>query len=159
MIVRRFIVLGLILLASAGLFRWVTLQFPAALPTAAVAFIGYTNDSTGARFAAFTISNASPSTIRRLPHYQIQIPTSKRWTNISEGYISGGTSSLPPGRSETVTVIAPTNQALWRPSFAVTRGDFISDITRAVADTARAAGLRKHYRKRIYGADGDWIRD
>jgi hypothetical protein len=157
---RTLIVFGLILVIFAGLLTRVALQPPAARPSATVAFIGYTNDTTGTRLAAFTVSNASPSAVRRLSHYRIQIPTSKRWTNISDGYISGGTAVLPPGGSETVTVVAPTNHALWRPWFVVSPGvGVVSDTMGAVADAAHAVGLRTRYRKRMYGADCDWIRE
>lgn len=157
MVKRTLIVLGLILAALAVLFTWAALQPPPARANVTVMFAGYTNDTAGARFAAFTIINPGPSAVRRLSHYRIQIPTATRWTNLSVCWFSGGGSILPAGSSETVTVPAPTNQS-WRVSLSVSpEVGIVCDVMGSIAEAARFAGLRTRYRRMSYGVQCDWI--
>jgi hypothetical protein len=152
------VAIGVIFLAVAGLFVCVALQPPSTRPRVTIAFGGYTNDAAGRRLAAFTVSNASLSAVRRLSHYRIQILTSTRWTNISGGWLSGGASILPPSGAETVMVVAPPNQTSWRPWFAVSPDvGMVKDMMGSVIDAARSLGLPTRYRKTMYGAYSDWI--
>ena len=82
-------------------------------PNASVTLLGYTNDTNGIRLARFAITNLGASAVKRLVHYQIQIPSPTGWTVDSAGSILGGR-LLGAGASETVTVPAPTNQPSWR---------------------------------------------
>jgi hypothetical protein len=151
------ITFGLIPFALVGLVAWAALQPPPARPNVIVAFVGYTNDATGTRLAAFTVRNTSPSAVRRLPRYRIQIPTATRWTNLSVGWLPGGGSVLPAGFSETVTVPAATNQS-WRVSLSVSpEVGIVRDVMSSIAETARSAGLRTRYRKMSYSVQCDWI--
>jgi hypothetical protein len=153
-----FIAFGVILVAVAGLLTWIALQPPAVRPSATVIFGGYTNDAAGMRLAVFTVSNTSVSSVRRLSHYWIQIPTSKRWTNISEGWFSCGTSVLPSGGTEVVTVVVPTNQASWRPRLTMTPDvGALRDMMDSLMAAARNAGLPTRSRKMTYSASSDWI--
>jgi len=151
------IVLGLFLVPLLGLVTWVVLQPPLASPHVTVRFAGYTNDTTGTRLAVFTVSNASPSAVQRLSHYQIQIPAATRWMNVAEGRLSDSGSVLQGGSSETVTVPAATNQS-WRVSLSVSpelrrMGDMMGSLAKA----ARVAGLPARYRNTSYGVPSDWI--
>lgn len=151
------IVVGLLLLALVALLTWAVLQPPAARPNATVRFVGYTNDTTGIRLAMFTISNASPSAVRRLSNYRIQIPTAGRWWNLSARLLSGGGSVLQAGSAETVTVPAVTNQS-WRVSFSVSPElGIMGDTMGSIAEAARSAGLPVRYRNISYGVPSDWI--
>lgn len=152
------IVFGLTLLLIASVLTWAALQPPAPRPKVSVTFSGYTNDSKGARLAAFTVRNASLSPVLRLSHYRVQVPTSKRWTNFAEGWFSAGTSVLPAGGSETITIVAPTNQPSWRPSISVTPDvGRTRDALNGVSVAARSLGLPMRYRKMTYGECSDWI--
>jgi hypothetical protein len=154
---RTLIVLSLIFATLAGLLAWAIIQPPAARPNVTVTFVGYTNNTTGARLAAFMVSNASPSAVRRLSHYRIQIPTTTRWTNLSEGWFAGGGLEMPARSSETVTVPAVTNQP-WRVSLTVSpEVGIVRDLMGSIAETARSAGLRTRYRNMSYGVQCDWI--
>jgi len=150
------IVLGLILVAL-GLVTWAVSQPPAAPPKVTVRFAGYTNDTTGTRLAVFTVSNTSPSAVRRLSNYRIQIPAGNRWSNLSARLLSGGGSVLPAGSSETVTVPAATNQS-WRVSFSVGPEVGITGVMMgSIAEAARFVGLPARYRNMNYGIPSDWI--
>ena len=155
------IVLGLILVALLGLVTWAVLQPPAARPNVTVRFAGYTNDTTGTRLAVFTVCNTSPSAVRRLSNYRIQIPTATRWTNLSARLLSGGGSVLQAGSSEMVTVPAATNQS-WRVSLSVSpevgsMADMRAAMMGSIAEAARLAGLPARYRNMSYGVPSDWI--
>ena len=154
---RTFIVLSLILVAVVAVVTWAALQPPAARPNVTVRFASYTNDTTGSRVAAFTVSNASPSAVRLLSHYRIQIPTVARWTNLSGGWLPRGASVLPARSSETITVPATTNQS-WRVSLSVSPDvGIVRDMMGSIAEAAHFAGLRTRYRKMSYGVQCDWI--
>jgi hypothetical protein len=155
------IILGLILVALLGLVTRAVLLPPAAPPNVTVRFAGYTNDTTGTRLAVFTVSNTSPSPVRRLSNYRIQIPTATRWTNLSARLLSGGGSVLQAGSSETVTVPAATNQS-WRVSLSVSpevgsMADMRAAMMGSIAEAARLAGLPARYRNMSYGVPSDWI--
>jgi len=151
------IILGLILVALLGLVTWAVLQPPAARPNVTVRFAGYTNDTTGTRLAVFTVSNTSPSAVRRLSNYRIQIPTATRWTNLSARLLSAGGSVLQAGSSETVTVPAATNQS-WRVSLSVSPElGSMADMRGSIAEAARLAGLPARYRNMSYGVPSDWV--
>jgi hypothetical protein len=153
------IVLGLFVLASVALVTTALFRPQPPRPAVTAAFLGCTNDNAGTRLASFTVSNQGPSAVRRLSDYRIQIPTAQRWTNLYDGYLTGGSSVLPSGRSEIVTVVAPTNQPSWRPWFRVNPDvGVVSDTVKAVVDAARAAGLTRRYRK-TFGVDCDWVRE
>ena len=151
------IVLGLMLVALLGWVTWAVLQPPAARPNVKVRFAGYTNDTTGTRVALFTVSNTSPSAVRRFSNYRIQIPTGAWWTNLSAGLLSGGGSVLQAGSSETLTVPAATNQS-WRVSLSVNAEvGIMGDIMGSIAEAARSAGLPIRYSNISYGVRSDWI--
>ena len=155
------IILGLILVALLGLVTRAVLLPPAAPPNVTVRFAGYTNDTTGTRLAVFTVRNTSPSPVRRLSNYRIQIPTATRWTNLSARLLSGGGSVLQAGSSETVTVPAATNQS-WRVSLSVSpefgsMADMRAAMMGSIAEAARLAGLPARYRNMSYGVPSDWI--
>ena len=151
------IILGLILVALLGLVTRAVLKPPAARPNVIVRFAGYTNDTTGTRLAVFTVSNTSPSAVRRLSNYRIQIPTATRWTNLSTRLLSGGGSVLQAGSSETVTVPAATNQS-WRVSLSVSpEVGSMAAMMGSIAEAARLAGLHASYRNMSYGVPSDWI--
>jgi len=151
------LIVGAILVILVVLVTWAVFQPPAAAPKVTVSFAGYTNGSTGSRLAAFTVSNAGPSATLRLSHYRIQIPTATRWTNLSDGWVSGGGTVLSAGTSERITVPAATNQP-WRVSLSVSpEVGVIGDAMGWFAETARSVGMRARYRKSSFGVQCDWI--
>lgn len=153
---QTFIVLALIVGIPVGLVTFALFQKPLKRPNMTVTFMGYTNDTSGTRLASFAVSNAGPSTVQRTSHYWIQIPTAKRWTNLSDGWLVG--SVLAPGSSETVVIPAATNQSSWRVSFYVSAEvGLMRDVMRSTAQLARDAGLRPRYRPVNYGVQSEWI--
>lgn len=95
---------------------------PTDRPKISVALLGYTNDFTGSRVAAFAVTNLGQTTLRRDAGYWIQSPGAnpRNGDNISWNvFTAGKKSELQPGESETLLVMPPANQASWRISLTV----------------------------------------
>src|SRR5687768_1253388 len=82
-------------------------------PPASIAFLGYTNDSTGARLATFAVTNLESFVVRRQAGYWIDLKVATGQTNHASRWFSNAT-DLNPRASEIVAVPVPTNQIPWR---------------------------------------------
>ena len=150
-------IVGLVLLSLLGFAWWVLFRPPPPRPNVTVKFRGYTNDVTGTRLAVFAVSNSSSDAVLRLSHYRIQIPTSPRWTDVSEGWLSSGGSVLPAGVVEAIVVPAATNHS-WRVTFSVSPDvGTVRSVLGSIAEASRSVGFRPRYVKMNYGVSCDWI--
>jgi hypothetical protein len=121
-----------------------------------VAFVGYTNDFAGERFARFAITNMSSVTIRRWDRYQIEIPKQVRPGAL---HFRGQNAVLDPGRYEEFTIPVPTNDESWRVVFHCSPYDIRQDF----ADWANRSGYWRCLPQRLRGLTGqvarsDWIK-
>jgi hypothetical protein len=145
---------GALVVAIAGLLTWDAFRPPERL-NIGVGFLGYSNDISSGRLAIILITNKSASSVVRQSRYQIQIPTDRRWTNLSTGYLHSGV--LDPTTSETVTVAAPTNQT-WRIRVLVrAKQSMLAELSGSVRDAARAAGLRVRPHRGNDAFHSEWV--
>src|SRR3954471_23055347 len=134
------IILTIFLLVVGSLVGFAVFQPSAPRPSVSLVFLGYTNNHTGIRLAAFSLKNEGASPVERRSRHWIQIPSpAPRGTRISEGWLPGQPFLLGPGASEMLTIIAPTNQATWK--FAIVVGPhngFLRDIADSVSSLSRS---------------------
>ena len=146
----------LFVLALGSVFAVIAFRRPPPRPAVAALFVGFTNDTTGARVALFAISNASPSAVVRGSHYTVQHSAGDRWTDLTEGWLPGR--ALRSASSELVAVAPPTNQAVWRAAFSVRmdEGILFGAATELLLE-AQKEGLPTHYRRQSFSIGSDPI--
>jgi hypothetical protein len=87
---------------------WVLLTRP--LPSkVTLSFIGYSTNSSGQTLASFAFTNGSKYSVVALDSCCIQSKVANNFTNIRLRDIR-----LPPGHSETISVLPPAGQRPWR---------------------------------------------
>jgi hypothetical protein len=143
-------------------------------PNVSLAFLGYTNDSTGSRLARFLVTNhdnsgisqwtaflviKTPAGLESVPGgsfgFKVQAPAG--WMPQSKSFLPGNR-VLGPGASEVVGFLPPTNQPLWRIHLRVHPDvGAILDIKGKVAHAMWRIGLRPRYQEMLYGIDSNWI--
>lgn len=154
---KHMLIVGFVLVSLLGFASWVLFRSPPPRPNVTVKFSGYTNDVAGTRLAVFAVSNSSSAAVLRLSHYRIQIPTTFRWTDVSEGWLSSGGSVLPAGGGETIVVPAATNHS-WRVTFSVNPDvGIVRTVLGSIAEASRSVGFRPRYIRMNYGVSCDWI--
>jgi hypothetical protein len=146
---------------------------PPGRPNISIAFLGYTNDTAGARLAKIAVTNLNSSTIFVYqPKIELQAPTDPSG---HENYFSGVNCSwrsmLDRGASGSFTIPPPTNQSPWRLSFFVypDRGRSAKNIIKNVVSlSCVSVGLWPLFEKVLpldgafrlpYSIEGDWIRN
>ena len=150
-----------VVLITAFLGWWALSQRPEAPPNVTVTLLGYTNDATGARLAAFAVSNLSPSAVWLQSHYRVQTPTATRWTNLANGWLPGGSRLLNTGTSQTIAVpLLGTTNRPWRVSLSVSPDvGFVRETMEKTVVPLRSVGLKTRHYKANYGVCCDWIRE
>ena len=113
-------VCGLLLLLSVGAF-FRNANRPLGPAKMTVIFSGFTNDASGARLAAFLVSNSGAAALFRLPLYTIE--ESWQTAPASRGSLRRG-ATLVPGQSRMCLLPAPTNQSPWRVVFIASNNDW-----------------------------------
>ena len=133
-------------------------QRPAGQPQISVTFLGFTNDSAGARRATFAVSNSGTTFVRRESHYRFQAETATRWTNFADGYLPGGAGLINPRGSELLSVPAPVHDGPWRIYFSVSPDvGVVRDTMDSTVLALRSLGFKTRYRKMSYGFHSDRI--
>jgi hypothetical protein len=84
-------------------------------PNVAVSFVGYTNSPSGARLAAFKITNQCSATIWHWADYYVEIRGKGGPARLPRHF--GADTQLGPAQSVVYMVPAYTNQAGWRAMF------------------------------------------
>ena len=140
----------ILVIVSAAVIR-IALESPRR-PNVSIAFLDYTNDSSGIRIARFVVSNSEASTVEwPAPIVSVQTPTGEIGHSVRGGAILGA------GALTTLTIPPPTNQS-WRihlrvyPDIGTTR-----ELKRIVTYALLRVGLRPRYQTMPYGIDSDWI--
>ena len=148
---RTLIVSGLIILVPMMVFLVFMFEQPSKPLALTATFIAYTNDATGGRLAAFTISNNSHVRIRRWDRYEIEIPdqVGQRPT-----IFRGRSIVLDPGQSEAFVIPVPTNQESWRVLFHCSPYGIRQDF----ADWANKSGNWKYLPPSLRGVPGQYVR-
>ncbi len=168
-------ILTLIVVVIVALFTlgaWVAFQPAPGRPNVSIAFLGYTNDATGARLAKIAVTNLNATTIFVYqPRIEIQAPTDT-WgsENYSSGVNSSWNSTLAGGASGSFTIPPPTNQSPWRLSFYVypDRGRGVKNTIKSVVSiSCLSVGLWPMFARFLplngafrmpYNVEGDWIK-
>ena len=146
---------SIILLATAAILLFM-LARPIRPLAVTVTLVGYTNDSTGKRLAAFRISNDSRVVIRRWNRYELELPGQVRPGPL---IFQGQSILLAPGQSEAFVISVPANQESWR--LVLTCSPY--GIRQDFADWASRSGYWKYLPERLNGVPSqfvrsDWIR-
>ena len=99
----------------------------------AVAFVGYTNDSSGISRALFVITNATADAFDLLPHYSVDVGQPLHGTS-STTPLAASASRLFPGAAVTATVARPAQAGPWRATFMFipTRPPLVFRVKRAL---------------------------
>ena len=159
---RILVCIVVIILVSFTLGTWIAFRPPPGRPNVSIAFLGYTNDATGARLAKIAVTNLNASTIFVYePNIELQAPTDPSGF---DSYFSGVNCSwhsmLDGGASGSFTIPPPTNRSPWRLRLLV-YPDFGADriaITRIVSISCLSIGLMPRYVRLPYDIEGDWIK-
>ena len=111
--VRTLTFLAVIAVMIGGLVTWVALQPAPSRANASVTFLGYTNETSGARLARFAVTNLSAFAVVRTATYVIEMPSAKGWMPRSAGFLPWNR-VLAVGASETITLPPPANDSPWK---------------------------------------------
>jgi hypothetical protein len=134
-----------------GFVAWVAFQPPAGRPNMAIAFAGYTNDSSGVRLAQFSVTNMENSSV----DVQLRTVEIRNVTNLWVGAPAGPISSHA---SRSFTVKAPDEHVPWRVSMIVYPERGKSALMKSVASEALRRGrIRTRYQIRFYFFYSEWI--
>jgi hypothetical protein len=149
---RKLIAIGLILaalVATYGISFLVRGDGP--LPVT-VSFTGFTNGTSGQRFAVFTLTNQSRLTIRRRSVYELRGRSGQFSTRLTKQE-----AHIPPGQSEVLLISPPTNYMSWKVHFLCAR-----DGWRCRFDEWLGTGSGRPYRRfvpqRLQGVPSQYVR-
>jgi hypothetical protein len=143
------------------IFMWVAFQPPAGRPNVSIAFLGYTNDTSGTRLARIAVTNlnASPVFAYR-PLIEVPSPTEPAGLAFYESF--GGSrwhSLLGSGASDTFTIPVSTNQSPWKLTLLVypDRGPAKVFIKGVAGISCMSIGLMPRSLRMPYDIESDWI--
>lgn len=122
----KLIIFAAILVLISAPIAWFVFSLPQQQRSAALSgsatFLGYTNDTSGARLARFAVTNLSAFTVARAPTCLICAPVSGGvWMPLSGILLPPfpRAKELAAGRSEVIAIPPPTNHSPWRISFSI----------------------------------------
>jgi len=163
----------MVMLALFTLGAWVAFLPQPQRPNISIAFLGYTNDASGARLAKIAVTNLNPTTIFVYqPHLEIQAPADPRnYEDYFSGVNCSWNATLASGASGSFTIPPPTNQLPWRLSFYVypDRGQSVKNsVKRLVGFSCLSVGLWPMFANILpldgafrhpYDMSGEWIKN
>ena len=165
------IVTVIVVLFTLG--AWVAFLPQPGRPNISIIFLGYTNDTTGARLAKIAVTNLNASTVFVYePHIELQAPTDSRgYEDYFTGVNCSWDSMLDKGASGSFTIPPPTNRLPWKLSFLVypdrSRGAK-NTIKGVVSLSCLSVGLWPMFARFLpldgafrmpYNIEGDWIKN
>jgi hypothetical protein len=118
--------------------------------TVTVSFLGYTNDSSGARIGLFKIMNPSPISIDLRRAHDVQIETTAGWA--SQGLQAASAAEVKPNQSTLLAVPAPSSKQRWR---VWLNYENHRDIGAAFILGLKRLGLPISYKNQTYSACSD----
>jgi hypothetical protein len=143
-------ILVLVVVVGFGWLIWMAQQ-QARHPNVSIAFVGYTNDSSGVRFGRFAISNHDAAAVERIsPIMEIQTTGTGYGTSLGSGVIGGR-------ESETLVVRSPTNES-WRLALRLYPDiGTVRTIKRLAVEASCLVRLRPRYQTMPFSTRSEWI--